>query len=200
MSANEHLLKLRTTAWITAGARYNAVRRLQRRSRLSLITISLLSGAGVLAPFLLPQGSPASQFSAFLAMLVLVVGIIETASEFGAKAAMLFANAENLNAFQSRLGTKLPTAPLSSQELEGFDAEYQRIKKEIQYNHEPVDFDRFKLQHGSSPEFVRGNGSPAFDWLESLWVRLAYEMHSVWWLVALWGLALVGFFWALSNG
>lgn len=199
MSANDLLFKLKTTAWITAGARYNAVRRFQRRSRLSLVTISILSGVGVLAPFLLPEGAAASKYSAFLAMLVLVVGIIEAASEFGAKAAMLFANAEDLNAFQSRLGAVIASSSVMPQDLQGFDDEYQRIKKECQYNHDPVDFDRFKLQHVSSPEFAKGNGDPALGWFAALRVRAAYELHSIWWLIMLWVMALTGFLMTFNS-
>ena len=39
--------KLKTDAWRTAGARYNAARRLKRRDLFSTISLSLFSAAGV---------------------------------------------------------------------------------------------------------------------------------------------------------
>jgi hypothetical protein len=157
-----------------------------------------LSGAGVLTPFVLPEGSAASNFSAFLAMLVLVVGIVEAASEFGTRAAMLFANAEDLNAFQSHLGGFIAASSITLQDFDKFDAEYQGIKKASHYNHEPADLDRFKLQHGSSPEFAKTNGDPAFSFFAALWVRAAYELQSIWWLMLLWIMAASGFVVALK--
>lgn len=192
MSEIDFLERLRTTAWKTAGARYNASRRLQRRSRFSLITISLLSGVGVVAPFLIDASSAAAKFSAFLAMLVLVIGIVEGASDFGLRAATLFTNAEDINAFQSRLGA--PSSGVNTEDVcARLDAEYQAIKRRSQFNHEPIDLERFILQHNSAPEFARAGGGKAYGTLQACWIFLAYSLHSVWWLALFWMIALGGF-------
>lgn len=192
MSEIDIIQRLRTTAWKTAGARYNASRRLQRRSRFSLITISLLSGVGVVVPFLVEASSSAGKFSAFLAMLVLVIGIVEAASEFGLRGATLFSNAEDLNAFQSRLGSCIDRG-MPEDAYDRLNDEYQAIKRRSQFNHEPIDLQRFILQHNLAPEFVSGGRDRAYGAARACWIFLAYSLHSVWWLALFWVIALVGF-------
>lgn len=193
MAGNQEFENFRTTVWKTAGARYNAARRFQRRSKFSLMTISIMSGVGVVSPFLLANGSAASNFSAFLAMLVLVVGIVEGSSEFGLRASTLLANAEDLNAFQSRLGVMISSGGASNSNLSDLDAEYQQIKRRTQFNHEPVDLERFVLQHMNAPEFSKADGAPAYGKIRSAWVFLSYGLHSIWWLMLLWAVAVIGF-------
>lgn len=178
--------RLRTVAWTTAGARYNAARRLQRRSRFSLITISLLSGVGVVTPLILGSDSAVSNFSVVLAMLVLIVGVFEGASEFGVRSAALFANAEDLNGFQSHIGVQICSgAALDVLEL---DSQYQHIKRSIQINHEPIDLKRFEVQHSASPEFASRSKSSIRD----SWTVFCYGFQPIWWLLLLWIVAFAG--------
>ena len=54
----DFLLALRTTVWRTAGARYNAARRLKRREFMSVLSLALLSSLSVAIAFLQRIYSP----------------------------------------------------------------------------------------------------------------------------------------------
>ncbi|NYZ63175.1 SLATT domain-containing protein [Luteimonas deserti] len=191
------LSTMQTQAWITAGARYNAVRRISARSQFSVITVALLSGVGVVVPLISTSHALSSTegglaiFSAFLAIIVLVVSLIDGAADFGKKSYVLYKNAEDLNSFSRKVGI-LIKGDIGAVNILDLQREYEALKQSCAINHEPIDLLRFKAQHRKSPEFSMG-GRPDMSAIAAVAVVVLYTLHSRWWMLILWVAALAGF-------
>lgn len=173
----DYLRALRTQAWKTMGARYNAARRLRRRDRLanaSIATFSAIAIALVIIQktYAFAAGSAADNFltalSACLAVFILVISLMEWGSSNGVKAEWLHRNAEELNAFQGKLQLLLcvPTSAPDWNEVDRMREEYERLKASCPYNHDPVDLQRFAAQHWNSREFFPDGKSIAWAFVE----------------------------------
>lgn len=192
MSIDREFVDLRNRAWTTAGARYNAARRLRMRGSLSLATISLISALGVAVPLLLASGSfseissDLGLYSSLLSLFILVVAVIEGAAGFDAKADALFRNAESLNAFRMRLNISLSDSSLQTTScLQEMTNQYEQIKSSCSINHEVVDFNLHKARnpsdYGLPPDAVRVFFGVLF------WV-----LYSSWWLLMIVIAAITG--------
>lgn len=172
-----NLEELRTVAWTTAGARYNAARRLQRREVVSTASLALLSALTIFLAFVqrlyVDQGSPLDNYltalSVGLGIFLLAISLIEWGGRAGAKAEQLHANAEALNAFQRRLAS---TAPVPDT-IELLVDEYEAIKAKCRENHSPLDLARFRADHLHAPEFT-SEGRAAMTPSEARLVRVRF--------------------------
>ncbi|UKE77845.1 SLATT domain-containing protein [Xanthomonas graminis] len=197
-SIQEDFKELSIRAWTTAGSRYNAFRRIQARSRLSTITIALLSGVGIIVPVLSAASTICiskdglAVYSAILSMIIFVVGVIEGSSDFGVQSASLFQSAEELNKFQASVLLKMKREDVKQEMLERLLEQYEEIKRKCQYNHHPVDYRLFLSQHHQSSEFSK-NEFRKMAWWHRAWANVHYSMHSRWWMISLWIVAMAGF-------
>jgi hypothetical protein len=148
----KYIEKLRTDTWRTAGARYNAARRLKRRDLFATLSLSLFSAAGVgLAVvqriYSFESGSPADNYitalSVCLGVVLLVISLIEWGAGNSVKADRLHQNAEELNAFQRKLGLVILDLKagnsLTSQQAGEYLQQYDDIKVKSPFNHDPLD-------------------------------------------------------------
>lgn len=194
----KYIEKLRTDAWRTAGARYNAARRLKRRDLFATLSLSLFSASGVgLAVvqriYSFESGSPADNYitalSVCLGVFLLVVSLIEWGAGNSVKADRLHQNAEELNSFQRKLGLfilglngKSPT----SQQVEEYLQWYDEIKARSQFNHNPLDDRLFVAMHRLAPEFKTSSDKAFYCWIEKCWLAFRSIYSSIWYFVALW--------------
>lgn len=192
--------KLKTDAWRTAGARYNAARRLKRRDLFSTISLSLFSAAGVglavIQKIYNPQsGSSLDNYltglSVCLSVFLLVISLIEWGAGNSVKADRLHQNAEELSAFWRRLDLVIvglqsqpPTQANPSSAAE-YLKEYDEIKEKCGFNHDPLDDHLFVSSQRHAEEFKR-NGKEPYCWLEQRWFVFRSHFSSVWYFVSLW--------------
>jgi len=196
---SEFLNGLRTAAWRTSGARYNAARRLRRREWFATFSIAMFSIVGVcLAAFqrvysILP-GSAADNYltaaSIFLGLFVLVISLIESGSGNAVRAELLHRNAEELNDFQRRVAQTLAIASdggrLDESQIDQLRAQYEEIKQRCGHNHEPVDAARFDVEHRLSPELRNPDGKPRMHWLAAQWIKANSYVKPIRYFLGLW--------------
>lgn len=162
--------ELRTTIWRTMGARFNAVRRLRRRDRLSSLSIAGFAVVAIALTILqkvyaISSGTMLDHHFTALAILislfVLIISLLEGASAYNLKADRLHQNALDLDALQKHLGQLLARAAdgetLSSEALEEISQRYHQTIKQCPENHESIDDLLFQSQHRESPEFKRAS-------------------------------------------
>ena len=209
---NDFLTLLRTTAWRTAGARYNAARRLRRRELFSVSSLAFFSALSVAVAFAqriyAPQPGTAldnylTALSMGLGVFLLAVSLMEWGAAHGLKADMLHRNAEDLTGFQVKLANVLSqqaSRVVSDEERDALRQEYEAIKARCGNNHSPIDDELFRAQHRKSPEFCYLGGTPRVGCPEALWINLRWEVSSVWYFVSAWivVLASVGYAWRLA--
>jgi hypothetical protein len=191
--------KLRTDAWRTAGARYNAARRLKRRDLFATISLSLFSAVGVgLAVvqriYNFQSGSPADNYvtalSVCLSVFLLVISLIEWGAGNSVKADRLHQNAEELNAFQRELGLAIlaikANSSVTTADAATYLKRYEDIKAKCSFNHEPQDDRLFVATHRHAPEFKRPNGTEFYNRLEERWFAFRGVYSSIWHFVGFW--------------
>ena len=195
--------ELRTTAWRTESARFNAARRLKRRDWFATFSIAVFSALGIGVTFVqkvygITLGTPADNYltalSVSLGLFVIVISLIEWGFGGGVKAESLYRNAQELNTFQRMLAQVLAAdgeRELKSDEVTGFREEYERIKGECAYNHEPVDDHLFLSQHRLDPEFTTLFRRPTPGWLEAMWRNAQSLLSAVWYFALFWIVILI---------
>lgn len=206
-SVQSFIAELRTTAWRTAGARFNASRRLKRRDWFATLSIAMFSAIGVALVVVqkvyeLQPGSAVDNYitvlSACIGLFVIVISLIEWGAAGSLKTDALHRNAEQINQFQRKLGLVLAEMADGHTPVGGaikqLHEEYEAIKATCQFNHEPIDDLLFKVQHRSSPEFSNSHGAASVSWLECQWIKVSSLLSSVWYFGFFWFviLALVG--------
>ncbi|HEY0915184.1 MAG TPA: SLATT domain-containing protein [Solimonas sp.] len=178
------LSELRTTAWRTAGARYNASRRLRGRDRWGTVSIAFISVFSISLTILqkvygIEIDTPLDRFITAASIVsglgVVVISLVEWGSTNAINAVELYKNAEALNAFQRRLGVILS---VSEENIDGgmcakLAAEYESIKSGCSVNHEPVDDRFFLASKRNSPEFVGKDGRPSMSLAAAMTHRVA---------------------------
>lgn len=199
-----YLISLRTEAWRTSSARYNAARRLRRRELFGVSSMAFFSAMTVAIAFLqrlyVVGGSSVDNYLTALAVsigvLLLVVSLMEWGSANGAKAEVLHRNAEDLNGFQravAMLIAKLDAGTsVSWNDVDEHRRQYESIKAACVYNHEPVDDEFFRAVKRLDPEFVRVDGSPKMTKWDSVVTRIKWHLWSVWYFAVLWALISIG--------
>lgn len=190
---------LRTRAWQTSGARYNASRRLKQRETFSTISLAMLSALSVAAAIAQriysPQpGTPLDNYltavSVALGVFLLAISLLEWGAAYGAKADALHRNAEELTAYQLKLAHVLARMgsgkAVEDSEFTELRVEYETIKDRCPYNHAPSDHQLFKAQQRMAPELADANGKPVMtDWCV-LAVKASWEWSTIWFFLLVW--------------
>ena len=103
---------LRTKAWRTAGARYNAARRLKFKESFSNFILATLSALSIIISVtqkILSQSISDNQdnyltiLTTSLSIFILAVSLLDWGGSFGARAESLFRNAEKLTRYHIEL-------------------------------------------------------------------------------------------------
>ena len=200
----EFMRSLRTQAWRTAGARYSAARRLRRRELFSTVSLALFSALSVAVAVVqrvygVQQGIAWENYwaalSVALGVFLLVISLMEWGARNGAQADALHRNAEALTAFQLKVGQRLSElesgTPIAWIDVEAMRVEYEGIKRECQYNHEPLDDLQFRASKRLAPEFGAPSGLPQISKAHAAWVWLRWFLASVWYFAIFW-IAIIG--------
>jgi hypothetical protein len=195
----DFLVSLRTMAWRTAGARYNASRRLKRREWFSTFSLASLSALSIAVAFAQriysPQaGTPLDNYltamSVSLGVFLLAISLLEWGAAYGAKADALHRNAEALTAYQLKLAQSLAQIAagkaISDEQVDQLRLEYETIKDGCAHNHEPADHRLFMAEHRSAPEFAGANGQPSMEAAAVWWTRATWHASTVWFFALIW--------------
>jgi hypothetical protein len=195
----QFLIDLRTSAWRTAGARYNAARRLKQREWFSTFSLAALSALTIAVAFAQKVYSPKagtpldnylSAIAVALGVFLLVISLMEWGAGYGGKADGLHRNAELLTAFQRKLAQALAQIDAgwnpTFKDVDDFRLEYDSIKDTCQHNHIPVDDALFRASHRLAPEFTRANGEPMMGGLKALLTRVHWRASELWFFAIVW--------------
>lgn len=181
MPKREFLRRLRSTAWRTMGARFNASRRLKRRDIIGAFSIAAYAMVGIGLAIIqriyeLKAGTALDNFvaalSVLLGMFVVVISLIEWGYQGAHKAELLYRTGEELSEFQRKLDQILSSCDegdLSTDEVSKLREEYEQIKRRCPYNHEPVDDRAFRAEH---PLEFKDEAGKALGWF----VRYRYQL------------------------
>ena len=196
---NNFLSDLRTKAWRTSGARYNAARRLKRRDGFATFSIAIFSAVGIaLAVIQKVYGFEANSaidryvtvLSVVIGLFVIVISLIEWGFSASVKAEALHRNAEQLNRFQFEIAQHLagqaePNVEVVTRLRENFEA----IKESCPFNHDPVDDALFRAQQRFSSEYLEKDGitpkmgAPAAMWAKTLSLLSVGKSYYAYWAV-----------------
>jgi len=193
------LASLRTNAWRTAGARYNAANRLRMREWLSACSLALLAALSIGVTFAhrLLAPAPESALDNYLSLLavgmsvlLLAISLLEWGAGSGAKAATLHRNAELLTAFKFKMEQAIALSEsgknYTEMEISEFRNEYDRIKQLSDPNHLPHDDALFRVRHRHSPEFSNKDGQPRIRKPEAVWIHLTWFLREAWFYILIW--------------
>lgn len=197
---------IRTKAWRTSGARYNAARRLKQRETFSTISLAMLSALSVAAAVAQRLYSPQpgtvldnylAGVSVALGLFLLVISLLEWGAAYGAKADALHRNAEDLTAYHIKLAHVLARIDLEEKvtnwEVDALRVEYETIKDRCPHNHEPCDDELFRSQQRLATEFRAANGEPAMNKCCSLFVKARWKFSTIWFFLLVWIVVAVAF-------
>ena len=189
------LEKLQKDAWRTSSARYNAARRLRRRELFATVSFALMSALTVAIAFIqrvyaIPASfadNYLSTVSALLGIFLLTLTLVEWGAKTGSVAESLHQNAEKLNSFWRKVAFRLASARsgahLAWPDVQTLADEYDALKADSRYNHEPVD-DAFFRTHHQTEFSVVGGRSQAATWIQ-------WQFASIWYIAGLWLLLVV---------
>lgn len=203
-SVQDFIAELRTTAWRTQSARYNAARRLKRRDWFGALSIGGFSAMGIGVTvfqkvYELTVGMPADKYltalSICLGLFVIVISLIEWGMSSAVKSEVLYQNAQALSAFQRKLQQILAEVAdgrvLKAEETTQLREEYERIKESCPYNHEPVDDQTFLVQQRFSSEYCKLFNRPPPGFLRTLWVNALSTLSVIWYFGLFWLAVLI---------
>jgi len=192
------LTKLRTDAWRTSSARYNAARRLSRREFFATTSLALLSAMTVAIAFIqrvyAPPSSAADNYftalSASLGVFLLTISLVEWGARTGSISDALHQNAEKLNAMQRKIGIKIAVAaagnPVTWNDTQALSDEYEAIKADCRHNHQPIDDEYFRAKQRTAVEFRDTSGNPMISQNDAWRVSALWHLSSVWYFAGLW--------------
>ena len=196
----EFLQSLRTQAWRTMGARYNAARRLKRRDFIATFSIAMFSLIGIAVAVVQKVYAPkaASDLDNYLTVLsvciglfVLVISLIEWGLAGAVKADALHRNAEELNQHHRKIKQVLAASVDPSEAVvTSLREEYERIKAGCSFNHEPVDDVLFRSQHRLSPENLDKDQKPKMSWVVGKWALIMDQWSSAKVFLVFWAMIL----------
>ncbi|NIZ01904.1 SLATT domain-containing protein [Thalassospira lucentensis] len=133
--------ELSNKAWKTAGARFNAYRRLKAKNAASIFFISMLSLVCIFINlFEVFPADHRESASLIFSVLVIIVSLVESSKDYSLKADRLHANALEINSFIDRLKFM---QSVGKDEIE----EYHGILRSCPENHEIDDLKVFMMQH-----------------------------------------------------
>lgn len=189
------LEKLQKDAWRTSSARYNAARRLRRRELFATVSLALMSALTVAIAFIQRIYATASSYadnylttiSASLGIILLTVSLVEWGYKTGSMAEALHQNAEKLNNFWRKIAFQIAAhkagGPLTWNDVKGFADEYDIIKADCRYNHDPIDDAYFRAHHQN--EFI----SLTLWEMAKKWI--IWQASSLWYFALLWLLLIL---------
>lgn len=203
----KYLIELRTVIWRTAGARYNAARRLKRKELFSTISLTFFSVITICLAVIQKIYAPAiskspglddylTTLSILAGIFLLAISLMEWGSRNGSNADALYKNAEDLNSLQRKIKQELFRPDSTSttwEECGKLSVEYDAVQSRCDVNHDPLDDQCFLAANRTAVEFVSKNiGSSEAVRIKALWFLSSVWYYLIFWVVSL--IALVPVF------
>ena len=179
--------------WRTAGARFNASRRLKHCNQLSALAIAVLSS------YLLAISVIQMQYADYLndhdglnrllgvvsvigSVLIIVASLTEWAKDFSSRANRVFDNATNIKSLRTRqelVGAGGYPQDVLFEKLDAIRMDYEQLTGQGSPNHEPIDDLLFRARNYRDPH-------PSFkmSWLQSMAIRLWCHLIAYWFYFA----------------
>lgn len=199
----QFLTDLRTISWRTAGARYNAARRLKHREWFSTFSLAALSALSIAVAFAQKVYSPTtgtpldnylSSLAVALGVFLLAISLMEWGAGYGARAEALHRNAELLTAFQLKLAQTIAQIDagrsVTHEEVDDLRLEYETIKDKCPHNHIPCDDALFRAHQRLAEEFKDKNGRPTMSFPVAVLTRVLWHASELWFFGIVWILVL----------
>ncbi|WP_152601793.1 SLATT domain-containing protein [Burkholderia paludis] len=192
------LERLKTTIWITAGARYNASRRLSLRDSFSTVSLAMFSvvtiGLAVVQKIYFTADSPADKYGTVLGVtlgaFLLAISLLEAGKGNALLAEALHRNAEELTALTKRIDLRVSAHDagrlLTEADLAEFNEGYESIKARCVTNHAPKDYLLFIGEKRMAPEFAKKDGTPRVTGWQYRCRHTWWLLSSVWYFLLLW--------------
>lgn len=187
---------LRTDAWRTSSARYNAFRRLKRREFFSTASLALFSAATAALAFVqILYAEDCGELTRYLTALtggagifLLAISLIEWGARSGARADRLFESAERLNAFQRKVGVIQAQSQGRTDwaQLHALCEEYEGVKALCADNHAPIDDELFRAKQRRANEFLTPDGKQRISDGRAIWIGFLHMISSVWYFGVCW--------------
>jgi hypothetical protein len=172
---------------------------MKHRDSFAMFSIAIFSVIGVgLAvvqkTYAFPSGTPVDNYvtamSVCIGLFVVVISLIEWGTGNSVRADALHRNAEELNRLQRKVGQVLAACAdeqvLEADEIDRLRNEYEEIKMQCPFNHEPIDHKLFLAQKRFSPEFSTIQGQARIGWFQARSVELASFLSAVWYFGIFW--------------
>lgn len=202
-NVSDFIAELRTTAWRTQSARFNAARRLKRRDTFGALSIGGFAALGVGVTVVQKvygmAGTPVDNYltalSICLGLFVIVISLVEWGIGGAVRAELLHQNARELSAYQRKLYQVILEMAdgkvLGGDEAARLREEYERIKEGCAYNHEPVDDLLFLVQKrfDSNYEDLFKRKRPSL--FTAAWIHTLSFLSVVWYFGLFWIAILV---------
>lgn len=197
----DYLTELRTTIWRTAGARYNAARRLKRKELFSTVSLTFFSVIticlAVIQKIYSPEISQSPGLGNYLTALsilsgvfLLAISLMEWGARNGSNADALYKNAEELNALQRKLQReifKLNDVSGNWDACGELSTEYEAIQSRYDVNHAPLDDQLFLVERRLAPEFKNKN----ISFCQAQAVKVIWFFSSIWYYLLFWTLSAI---------
>lgn len=208
----EFLSRLRTRAWRTAGARYNAARRLRLREKASTCTLAAFSAISIVITVVEKVCLSNSNeylnnrldlLSIALGLFILVTSLLEWGNSYGARADALHRNAEELNAYQAKIEHLI--SRMESGEILGLHTttqmrkEYEIIKNRCSYNHEPHDDKMFIHQQRHSIEFKNQDTADETCAVKIKLKGFFWHIQAIWYYLIMWVVVFIAIYASFST-
>lgn len=191
-----YLTELRTVIWRTAGARYNAARRLKRKELFSTISLTFFSVISICLAVVQKMYASAisnvsglddylTTLSILSGIFLLAISLMEWGSRNGSNADALYKNAEDLNSLQRRIKQelfKLDAISSSWDKCSAFSIEYDVIQSRCDVNHDPLDDQRFLAAKRSAIEFAGEN----MGFFHAVSIKVLWFFSSIWYYLLFW--------------
>ncbi|MBU9290144.1 SLATT domain-containing protein [Burkholderia multivorans] len=191
--------QLSTTIWITAGARYNAARRLRLRDTFSTASLSMFSaatiGLAVIQKVYFISNSPADKYSTVLGVtlgaFLLAVSLLEAGKGNALSADALHRNAEDLTSLAKKIDVRVAAhdvgQSITAAELADLNREYDEIRARCATNHLPVDYRHFLGEKRAAAELAqRFGGKPPATTFQATRYHIQWFLSGVWYFLLLW--------------
>lgn len=188
---------------ITAGARFNAARRLEKRDWFATFSIAMFSAisvgiAIVQKIYALRAGSLVDNYltalSVSVGIFVIVISLIEWGINARRNAEYLLKNAEDLTCFKHKLTLRINLIEdgiaLPYEEAKQLEAEYEQIKRSCPVNHEPVDKNLFLIENPSLSEFATEDKIQKINSVHMVQIRLESLLSGIRYFLILWAIIL----------
>jgi hypothetical protein len=156
MSVADAGRQLKTTMWKTRGSRFAARERLRRTNILSVTTITLLSSYVIISSVVLVSFSgqllPLNEkwlniINIGLSVLVIVFSLIEFSRDYLGWSEAMNQSALKVGEIYSELSVRVDSGALTQDELNEFERRYSEVLSMHPANHQPIDYQRFKLSN-----------------------------------------------------